>query len=214
MSRYLIRRIEQNPAIVLRTNSEIVSFEGNSRLEQVRWQNDQTGKIESWDIRHVFLMTRSSRYGMAQWLRRARRQRVHQDRTRSVAGRPGRRALAASQGSLPPGNKPARSVRGWRCSERQYQARGIGGGRRIDRDLLRSSGAARVEEKPMAEATCAHIEAITIVRHAKLHQCDECVKFGSRWVHLRTCQECGVTRCCDDSPGQHAPSMRGRAIIR
>ena len=57
MSRYLIRRIEQNPAIVLRTHTEIVALEGSSHLERVRWRNDQTGKIETQDIRHVFVMT-------------------------------------------------------------------------------------------------------------------------------------------------------------
>ena len=56
----------------------------------------------------------------------------------------------------------------------------------------------------MAEATCAHIEAITTVKHAKRRECDECVKLGARWVHLRMCQECGATRCCDDSPNRHA----------
>ena len=57
MSRYLIRRIEQNPAIVLRTCTEIVSLEGGNHLERVRWRDDQTGNIEIHDIRHVFLMT-------------------------------------------------------------------------------------------------------------------------------------------------------------
>src|SRR5438093_176565 len=57
MSRYLIRRIEQNPAIVLRTNTEIVALEGSNHLERVRWRNDQTGSIETHDIRHVFVMT-------------------------------------------------------------------------------------------------------------------------------------------------------------
>ena len=56
MSRYLIRRIEQNPAIVLRTNTEIVALEGDNHLERVRW-TDQRGNIETHDIRHVFLMT-------------------------------------------------------------------------------------------------------------------------------------------------------------
>ena len=44
MSRYLIRRIEQNPAIVLRTQTEIVALEGSNHLERVRWRDDQTGK--------------------------------------------------------------------------------------------------------------------------------------------------------------------------
>jgi thioredoxin reductase (NADPH) len=57
MSRYLIRRIEQNPAIVLRTNTEIVALEGSNHLERVRWRDQQTGNIETHDIRHVFLMT-------------------------------------------------------------------------------------------------------------------------------------------------------------
>ena len=57
MSRYLIRRIEQNPAIVLRANTEIVALEGNHHLERVRWRDNQTGSIETHDIRHVFLMT-------------------------------------------------------------------------------------------------------------------------------------------------------------
>ena len=57
MSRYLIRRIEQNPAIVLRTDSEIVALEGSNHLERVRWRDDQIGGIETHEIRHVFIMT-------------------------------------------------------------------------------------------------------------------------------------------------------------
>ena len=57
MSRYLIRRIEQNPAIVLSTNTEIVALEGNHHLERVSWRDHQSGSTETHDIRHVFLMT-------------------------------------------------------------------------------------------------------------------------------------------------------------
>jgi hypothetical protein len=56
----------------------------------------------------------------------------------------------------------------------------------------------------MAEATCAHIETITTVKQAKHRKCNECVKVGARWAHLRTCQDCGTTCCCDDSPNRHA----------
>ena len=55
MSRYLIRRIEDNPDIVVRTRTEIVGLEGNGRLERIRWRDDQTGE-ESHDIRHLFIM--------------------------------------------------------------------------------------------------------------------------------------------------------------
>lgn len=53
-------------------------------------------------------------------------------------------------------------------------------------------------------ASCSHIDAISDVRRPKAYQCDECVKIGSTWVHLRTCQTCGGTRCCDSSPNRHA----------
>jgi thioredoxin reductase (NADPH) len=56
MSRYLIRRIEDNPAIVLRTQTEIVALEGDNHLERVSWR-DATGSITTRDVRHVFSMT-------------------------------------------------------------------------------------------------------------------------------------------------------------
>jgi thioredoxin reductase (NADPH) len=56
MSRYLIRRIEENPAIVLQTHTELAAFEGDSHLERVRLRNRQTGTTETREIRHVFVM--------------------------------------------------------------------------------------------------------------------------------------------------------------
>ena len=53
---------------------------------------------------------------------------------------------------------------------------------------------------------CLHISAIKTVKPPKRRECEECVKTRSRWVHLRTCQGCGVTLCCDSSPNQHASS--------
>ena len=57
MSRYLIRRIEENPGIVLRPHTEIVALEGSEHLESMRWRNRQTGEIETHNIGHVFMMT-------------------------------------------------------------------------------------------------------------------------------------------------------------
>jgi hypothetical protein len=62
----------------------------------------------------------------------------------------------------------------------------------------------------MATAACPHLSSVTKVVPAKAYQCDECVLTGSRWVHLRTCQQCGGTRCCDSSPNRHA-SKHARA---
>jgi thioredoxin reductase (NADPH) len=56
MSRYLIRRIEENPAIVLRTQTEIAGFEGDDHLERVLVRDNRTGNTEILGIRHVFFM--------------------------------------------------------------------------------------------------------------------------------------------------------------
>ena len=56
MSRYLIRRIEENPAIALRTSTQLVALQGERRLERVRWRDDRTGKTVDQDIGHVFIM--------------------------------------------------------------------------------------------------------------------------------------------------------------
>ena len=56
----------------------------------------------------------------------------------------------------------------------------------------------------MANGVCSHIEELTEVKGPEVRECEDCVKMGARWVHLRTCQECGGTRCCDSSPNRHA----------
>src|SRR5438034_10499441 len=56
----------------------------------------------------------------------------------------------------------------------------------------------------MSDGSCTHLSAITTIKHPTRGECAECVKIGARWVHLRTCQECSQTLCCDSSPHQHA----------
>jgi Zn-finger in ubiquitin-hydrolases and other protein len=65
---------------------------------------------------------------------------------------------------------------------------------------------------------CAHLDT---VHHLALPDdvagCEECLKTGDRWVHLRMCQECGRIGCCDDSPNKHATAHHhatGHPIIR
>jgi uncharacterized UBP type Zn finger protein len=55
-----------------------------------------------------------------------------------------------------------------------------------------------------SNSTCAHIRAVTSVKEPSRRVCEECIEVGARWMHLRTCQECGRTLCCDDSPNRHA----------
>jgi thioredoxin reductase (NADPH) len=56
MSRYLVRRIEDHPAITLRTRTELVALDGDQHLDRVQWRDSQ-GVVETHDIRHVFIMT-------------------------------------------------------------------------------------------------------------------------------------------------------------
>ena len=56
----------------------------------------------------------------------------------------------------------------------------------------------------MGDETRPPRAAITPVRAPAAHECEECVKTGARWMHLRTCQTCGSTLCCDSSPNRHA----------
>jgi len=62
----------------------------------------------------------------------------------------------------------------------------------------------------MSTGACPHIDEISEIKHPTALECAECVKIGSSWMHLRICQQCGVTLCCDSSPNRHA-SKHARA---
>ena len=51
--------------------------------------------------------------------------------------------------------------------------------------------------------TCPHSATIATVTPSALG-CEECLKTGSMWVHLRLCRQCGHVGCCDSSPNRHA----------
>ena len=50
---------------------------------------------------------------------------------------------------------------------------------------------------------CTHLNQIRKVKPSA-NGCEECLKIGSTWVHLRMCLECGHVGCCDSSPNKHA----------
>jgi hypothetical protein len=56
----------------------------------------------------------------------------------------------------------------------------------------------------MKARTCIHFPQGQELKAAEAYQCKECIAIGASWVHLRTCQTCGLTLCCDSSPNQHA----------
>jgi thioredoxin reductase (NADPH) len=67
MSRYLIQRITENPAIELHYKTEILSLDGDDHLQGVGWIDKQTGETPTHPIRHVFIMTGAS--PRTEWLR-------------------------------------------------------------------------------------------------------------------------------------------------
>jgi len=52
-------------------------------------------------------------------------------------------------------------------------------------------------------ATCGHLDQIESVTPSS-DGCEDCLRIGARWVHLRLCMTCGQVGCCDSSKNQHA----------
>ena len=65
---------------------------------------------------------------------------------------------------------------------------------------------------------CSHLDQIEVTALPdKIEGCEECLKIGSGWVHLRMCMTCGKIGCCDSSPNKHATAHgreSGHPIIR
>ena len=70
----------------------------------------------------------------------------------------------------------------------------------------------------MNEPICSHLDQIELTElPASIAGCEECLKTGDRWVHLRMCMSCGKIGCCDSSPNRHASrhaNESGHPIIR
>jgi Zn-finger in ubiquitin-hydrolases and other protein len=61
-------------------------------------------------------------------------------------------------------------------------------------------------------AVCSHLDTITVTDLPDaIPGCEDCLKIGGRWVHLRMCQTCGHIGCCDSSPNRHARAHAGSA---
>ena len=51
--------------------------------------------------------------------------------------------------------------------------------------------------------TCSHLDEVADVAPSS-EGCEDCLRIGGRWVHLRMCMSCGHVGCCDNSPHRHA----------
>jgi len=61
--------------------------------------------------------------------------------------------------------------------------------------------------------SCTHLDHIHDVRPSG-DGCEDCLRVGGTWVHLRECLECGHVGCCDSSPNRHATKHSTPAAIR
>ena len=66
--------------------------------------------------------------------------------------------------------------------------------------------------------TCTHLDTITVFELPEaVDGCEECLRDGDVWLHLRICLGCGHVGCCDDSPNKHATAHNretGHPLIR
>jgi uncharacterized UBP type Zn finger protein len=57
-------------------------------------------------------------------------------------------------------------------------------------------------------APCRHLDEVLDVAPSS-EGCEDCLRIGGRWVHLRMCMSCGHVGCCDNSPNRHARAHFG-----
>jgi hypothetical protein len=70
--------------------------------------------------------------------------------------------------------------------------------------------------QPSDRSSCEHVGTIRAVEPSG-SGCEDCLRIGASWVHLRICLSCGHVGCCDDSPNHHARvhhGTSGHPIIR
>ena len=67
-------------------------------------------------------------------------------------------------------------------------------------------------------ATCTHLDTITVTElPAEVAGCEDCLRMGGKWLHLRICLTCGHVGCCDSSPNRHATAhshATSHALVR
>jgi len=74
----------------------------------------------------------------------------------------------------------------------------------------------RLSDRQLHSDACGHTDQARDVEPSA-RGCEDCLKMGGRWVHLRICMTCGHVGCCDDSPNRHATAhyhATGHPIVR
>ncbi len=74
--------------------------------------------------------------------------------------------------------------------------------------LPRSGADCHIEDM----AACSHLDSVAVTElPAEVPGCEDCLRAGGVWLHLRICLECGHVGCCDDSPNKHATAHSGES---
>ena len=200
MSRYLVERIAATPNIEVLTQTAVTALEGRDGiLEAIRCRSHRSGEEVRRAIRHLFLFIGAE--PNTAWLSRSG---VTLDdkgfvRTEANIRRPLETSLPGvfAIGDVRSGSvKRVAAAVGEGAQVVAALHAFLGGGRRHSRAPRQHRGTLMSDE-------CAHADAIRDVTPSALG-CEECLKIGSPWVHLRLCRTCGHVGCCDNSPNRHA----------
>ena len=65
----------------------------------------------------------------------------------------------------------------------------------------------------MSARACTHLDQVEVRElPAQVDGCEDCLRSGGKWLHLRICLTCGHVGCCDDSPNRHATAHHQRLV--
>ena len=191
MSDYLIHELERY-GVAVRDRSEIAALHGeDGHLAAVTLEERRAPSL----LVPVPLPRRAAVHRVARRHRRPRPRRLHPHRRRSEHGQPAR-------------DRHPRRVRGRRRPLRldqtlRHRRRRRGNGRPVrPRPPLPHP---RRRGSDMSNAVCTHLDQIAVRElPASVEGCEDCLRTGGKWLHLRICLTCGHVACCDDSPNRHA----------
>ena len=190
MSDYLIQELERS-GVAIRDRSEIAELHGSDgRLEAVTLTD---GTRLPFSFLFLFLGARPC----TEWLGDAVAR--HDDGFLLI----GRRSRS---------RQPARDER---AGDLRRRRRAIGldealrGGRRrgIDGGTVRARAprSAQPAAVSMSASACTHLDQVEVRElPAQVDGCEDCLRMGGKWLHLRICLTCGHVGCCDNSPNRHA----------
>jgi thioredoxin reductase (NADPH) len=204
MSRYLIERIEATPNIELVFNSEVVGLEGpeDGPLERVRWRSRLSVEQSTLEIRNLFLFAGAD--PATGWLDGCG---VTLDRGGFVVtGAQSEQNLGRPVPPLETSVPGVFAVGDVRSGSVKRVGGAIGEGAQVVAALhgfLGDAAKPALGQGSRMAKGCTHIAGIRDVTPSALG-CEECLKSGSEWLHLRICRSCGHVGCCDDSPNKHA----------